>query len=251
MDIQNLSATSSQQESTIRMPSHINNGCPDPPCALWEAQQSLLQHCRCASEVSVRLTTVHRSPCSSDGIIHFATATAAVANINPYRSGRNKKPMEVLGTYDPLPKEPPPSEGPDTGEKRLVKDIRLDTARTKYWLGVGAQPTEPVWKLLSIVGLLFSVTTTGATRPDKSIWGEREWLTHWATVRTSGTLISGRPVAETSTRSGRTTSSILGGERGTRRHYINSRRRWRRDSTPGVATMTLEGGHRRSVLHSL
>ncbi|KAF2104117.1 ribosomal protein S16 [Rhizodiscina lignyota] len=71
------------------------------------------------------------------------------------KSGRNKKPMEVLGTFDPIPKESPPGERGEPGEKaRLVKDIRLDTARTKYWLGVGAQPSEPVWKLLSILGLV-------------------------------------------------------------------------------------------------
>lgn len=67
------------------------------------------------------------------------------------RSGRNKKPMEVLGTYEPIPKTPLAGEG---DVNRLYKDIRLDTARTKYWLGVGAQPSDPVWKLLSMVRLV-------------------------------------------------------------------------------------------------
>jgi len=35
-----------------------------------------------------------------------------------------------------------------------VKDIRLDTTRAKYWLGVGAQPSDPVWRLLSMFGLI-------------------------------------------------------------------------------------------------
>ncbi|CAD6593242.1 MAG: 37S ribosomal protein S16, mitochondrial, partial [Alectoria sarmentosa] len=61
------------------------------------------------------------------------------------RTARNSKPIEVLGTYDPIPKPPPLGE-----EGKPFKDIRLDTARAKYWLGVGAQPSEPVWRLLSM-----------------------------------------------------------------------------------------------------
>lgn len=33
--------------------------------------------------------------------------------------------------------------------------MRLDRARAKYWLGVGAQPSEPVGRLLSMVGFSF------------------------------------------------------------------------------------------------
>ncbi|KIW89718.1 ribosomal protein S16 [Cladophialophora bantiana CBS 173.52] len=74
------------------------------------------------------------------------------------KSGRDKKPMEVLGTYNPIPQAPLAI--PDTpellesGEKyvpKKMKDIKLDTVRTRYWLGVGAQPTEPVGKLLRLV----------------------------------------------------------------------------------------------------
>jgi len=61
------------------------------------------------------------------------------------RTARNSKPLEVLGTYDPLPKTP------QGGEGRKFKDIKLDTARAKYWLGVGAQPSDPAWRLLSMV----------------------------------------------------------------------------------------------------
>lgn len=63
------------------------------------------------------------------------------------RSARNSKPLEVLGTYDPIPRPPPAG---DEGKKPF-KDIRLDTSRAKYWLGVGAQPSEPAWRLLSMV----------------------------------------------------------------------------------------------------
>ncbi len=62
-----------------------------------------------------------------------------------HSSARNSKPMEVLGTYDPVPKPAP------FGEGKPFKDIKLDTARAKYWLGVGAQPSDPAWRLLSMV----------------------------------------------------------------------------------------------------
>ncbi|KAI4170548.1 MAG: hypothetical protein LQ343_004925 [Gyalolechia ehrenbergii] len=73
------------------------------------------------------------------------------------RTARNSKPLEVLGssllsfiigTYDPIPKPPP------SGEGKAIKDIKLDISRAKYWLGVGAQPSEPAWRLLSMIGLL-------------------------------------------------------------------------------------------------
>ncbi|KAB8295849.1 hypothetical protein EYC80_008671 [Monilinia laxa] len=64
------------------------------------------------------------------------------------RSARNSLPLEVLGTYDPIPKLPADGEG------QKFKDIRLDTLRAKYWLGVGAQPTKTAWRLLSMAGLL-------------------------------------------------------------------------------------------------
>lgn len=50
-----------------------------------------------------------------------------------------------LGTYDPIPKLP------SDGEGKPFKDIKLDSARAKYWLGVGAQPSDPAWRLLSMV----------------------------------------------------------------------------------------------------
>ncbi|THX76435.1 hypothetical protein D6D04_06799, partial [Aureobasidium pullulans] len=64
-----------------------------------------------------------------------------------YRTARGSKPLEVLGTYDPIPKTPIDSS--ETAKK--FKDIKLDIDRAKYWLGVGAQPSEPAWRLLSMV----------------------------------------------------------------------------------------------------
>ncbi|KAK9418963.1 putative Ribosomal protein S16 [Seiridium unicorne] len=65
------------------------------------------------------------------------------------RTARNSKPLEVIGTYDPIPKADPYD---DSG--RLHKDIKLDILRAKYWIGVGAQPTDTMWRLMSMVGIL-------------------------------------------------------------------------------------------------
>ncbi|KAI9783307.1 MAG: 37S ribosomal protein S16, mitochondrial [Peltula sp. TS41687] len=74
------------------------------------------------------------------------------------RSARNSKPMEVLGTYDPIPQPPPHGEG------KAFKDIRLDISRAKYWLGVGAQPSDSAWRLLSMIGLLEPKSTHAMQR---------------------------------------------------------------------------------------
>ncbi|KAI4344530.1 hypothetical protein L6164_011745 [Bauhinia variegata] len=58
------------------------------------------------------------------------------------RSPRDGKHLEVLGYYNPLP-------GQD-GEKRMG----INFERVKYWLSVGAQPSEPVQRLLFRSGLL-------------------------------------------------------------------------------------------------
>ncbi|KAK4161887.1 ribosomal protein S16, mitochondrial [Cladorrhinum sp. PSN259] len=65
------------------------------------------------------------------------------------RTARNSRPLEVIGTYDPVPKK-------DTYDEsgKLHKDIKLDVTRAQYWVGVGAQPTDTVWRLLSMVGIL-------------------------------------------------------------------------------------------------
>ncbi len=46
--------------------------------------------------------------------------------------------LEIIGTYDPM-KNP--------------SDINIDTERAKYWLGVGAQASSTVTKLLKISGM--------------------------------------------------------------------------------------------------
>ncbi|EME85219.1 uncharacterized protein MYCFIDRAFT_46670 [Pseudocercospora fijiensis CIRAD86] len=75
------------------------------------------------------------------------------------KTARDSKPMEVLGTYDPIPKLPV---GAEPGEK-AQKDIKIDVSRAKYWLGVGAQPSDVVWRLLSMV-----------SEPARKTWVGRE-----------------------------------------------------------------------------
>jgi small subunit ribosomal protein S16 len=58
----------------------------------------------------------------------------AVADSRTRRDGRA---IEIIGRY--LPKQDPSL-------------IEIDSERAQYWLSVGAQPTEPVLKLLKITG---------------------------------------------------------------------------------------------------
>lgn len=73
-----------------------------------------------------------------------------LANTPPHSTARNSRPLEVLGTYDPKPQPPRPG---DT-HGRPWKDIKLDLSRARYWVGVGAQPSDTAWRLLSMVGIL-------------------------------------------------------------------------------------------------
>jgi small subunit ribosomal protein S16 len=68
----------------------------------------------------------------------------------PNSTARSSRPLEVLGTYDPKPQAPRPG---DT-HGRPWKDIKLDISRARYWVGVGAQPSDTAWRLLSMVGIL-------------------------------------------------------------------------------------------------
>lgn len=72
---------------------------------------------------------------------------------------RNARPLEKLGTYDPIPRLPsiadlPSSSkvfGKEVGEVKKEKEIKWDEDRIRYWLGTGAQPTRSVVKLLERV----------------------------------------------------------------------------------------------------
>ncbi|KAL4800208.1 ribosomal protein S16 domain-containing protein [Aspergillus venezuelensis] len=70
------------------------------------------------------------------------------------RSARNSKPLEVIGTLNPVPQRPTNLSEEDAASARPYKDITLDRSRAKYWLGVGAQPSSSVWRLLNLAGLV-------------------------------------------------------------------------------------------------
>lgn len=53
------------------------------------------------------------------------------------RTRRDGRVIENIGVYEP---------------KSEPSVIRIDSERAQYWLGVGAQPTEPVLALLKITG---------------------------------------------------------------------------------------------------
>ncbi|GAM36534.1 hypothetical protein TCE0_018r05694 [Talaromyces pinophilus] len=68
------------------------------------------------------------------------------------RSARDSKPLEVVGTYNPLPQKPTNLSEEEAKVAKAFKEISIDRSRVKYWLGVGAQPTDSVWRLLSMAG---------------------------------------------------------------------------------------------------
>ena len=68
---------------------------------------------------------------------HLPFYEIVVANA---RSPRDRKRIETVGTYNPLP-------DPDG-----TKQITMDMDRVKYWLSVGAQPTATTGALLAKVG---------------------------------------------------------------------------------------------------
>lgn len=70
------------------------------------------------------------------------------------RTANRKRPLEVLGTYDPTPRRGPyemNNRDPALGPPKAHKDIMLDMTRTKYWIGCGVQPTPAAWKILAKV----------------------------------------------------------------------------------------------------
>lgn len=83
---------------------------------------------------------------------------------------RDAKPIEVLGTYNPIPialdkrakikitNEVLGSSNNNERLPKMYKDIQLDFDRTKYWIGVGAQPSDTVSRLLRKCGILPELT---------------------------------------------------------------------------------------------
>lgn len=86
-------------------------------------------------------------------------------------SARGAKPLEVIGTYNPIPKRPT-NLYDENAEARPYKEIALDRSRAKYWLGVGAQPSDPVWKLMGMVSrtLVFFTRESLGNRRTQGRW---------------------------------------------------------------------------------
>lgn len=63
------------------------------------------------------------------------------------RSPRDGKFIEIIGNYAPT---------------RQPKILNIDGARARYWLGVGAQPSDTVAYLLKKAGVLETAETTPA-----------------------------------------------------------------------------------------
>ncbi|AWU75494.1 uncharacterized protein C5L36_0B07440 [Pichia kudriavzevii] len=61
-------------------------------------------------------------------------------------------PIEVIGTYNPIPTPISPIQRQQGVIP--VKDVKLDFDRAKYWISVGAQPSDSVAKLLKKAGIL-------------------------------------------------------------------------------------------------
>ena len=59
-----------------------------------------------------------------------------------HRAPRDGKFLEILGTYNPI------------ASRAGTKEIRLKTDRLKYWLAVGAQPSDRVAWILGKFGIL-------------------------------------------------------------------------------------------------
>lgn len=68
------------------------------------------------------------------------------------RSARDSLPIEVLGTYNPVPVALGPEE--KANNVKPYKHIELDFDRSKYWLGVGAELLDRVTFLFKRAGLL-------------------------------------------------------------------------------------------------
>jgi len=73
------------------------------------------------------------------------------------RKRRNAKPIETLGVYQPA-----------VTQANSHKSMQWSVDRIKYWLGVGAEPSDSVVKLL----------TVGKILPPDSPWHAKPTLQH-------------------------------------------------------------------------
>lgn len=107
--------------------------------------------CRCESVWLTIHWHAERSPTttlSPRGQSNPCPDLASIAIADVLRTARQKKPLEVLGTYDPIPRHPQDSVGQLLEDKPKVKKISMNVDRIKYWLSVGAEPSSHMARLL-------------------------------------------------------------------------------------------------------
>lgn len=111
---------------------------------LWKVSLEIFssQHKRrMKSPIKIRLARFGRK--------HQPFYNIVVAN---RRSARDSLPIEVLGTYNPIPVPLSPEE--QAQGVKPYKHIELDFDRSKYWLGNGAEVSDRVGFLFKRAGLL-------------------------------------------------------------------------------------------------
>jgi small subunit ribosomal protein S16 len=96
------------------------------PARIAELQRDTRRRIRLTMAVKIKLTRL--------GKIRNPQYRIAIADARNRRDGRA---IEIIGRYHP---------------KQDPSLIEIDSERAQYWLSVGAQPTEPVLKLLKITG---------------------------------------------------------------------------------------------------
>mmetsp|Transcript_85 Transcript_85/g.143 ORF Transcript_85/g.143 Transcript_85/m.143 type:complete len:128 (-) Transcript_85:126-509(-) len=75
---------------------------------------------------------------------HLPFYRIVAANV---RSKRDGKFLEILGTYNPLYVT-------EEEAKKRLKRVELNFERIKYWVSVGATPSDTVARILGYAGLL-------------------------------------------------------------------------------------------------
>ncbi|PYH95330.1 mitochondrial 37S ribosomal protein MRPS16 [Aspergillus ellipticus CBS 707.79] len=80
------------------------------------------------------------------------------------RSARDSKPLEVIGTFNPVPQRPTNLSDEEARRARAYKEVSLDRSRAKYWIGVGAQPSDSVWRLMSLAGIVRESKKAGESK---------------------------------------------------------------------------------------
>ncbi|CAL9734373.1 small ribosomal subunit protein bS16m [Monosporozyma servazzii] len=82
---------------------------------------------------------------------------------------RDAKPIEVLGTYNPRPFGLNLTKTKKKSNELPWKDVKLDCNRAQYWIGVGAQPSDTMIRILKKAGILTNAWGNVETMPNREI----------------------------------------------------------------------------------